>query len=148
MYWSVTSSGPQEGSLQTKLVEMMESQLSYFKSWKMMLLKCCTPYASKFGKLNSGHKTGKGEFSFQSQRKAMPMNAQIITQLHSFHMPARLCSKSFKPGFINVWTKNLQMYKLNLEKTQEPDRGQTANNFWIIGKTREFQKNIKFCFTD
>ena len=34
--------------------------------------KCCTQYASKFGKLSSGHKTGKGHFSFQSQRKAMP----------------------------------------------------------------------------
>ena len=40
------------------------------------------------------------------------------------------------------------MYKLNLEMTQGPDRGQTANNCWIIGKTREFQKNTKFCFTD
>ena len=32
----------------------MEFQLSYFKSWKMMLWKCCTQYASKFGKLSSG----------------------------------------------------------------------------------------------
>ena len=56
----------------TKLVEVMEFQLSYFKSWKVMLWKCCTPYASKFGKLSSGHRTGKGQFSFQSQRKAMP----------------------------------------------------------------------------
>ena len=44
----------------------MESQLSYFKSWKMMLWKCCTQYASKFGELSSGHRTGKGQFSFQS----------------------------------------------------------------------------------
>ena len=36
-----------------------------------MLSKCCTQYASKFGKLSSGHRTGKGQFSFQSQRKAM-----------------------------------------------------------------------------
>ena len=28
----------------------MEFKLSYFKSWKMMLWKCCTQYASKFGK--------------------------------------------------------------------------------------------------
>ena len=40
-------------------------------------------YASKFGKLSSGHRTGKGQFSFQSQRKAMPKNAQTTTQLHS-----------------------------------------------------------------
>ena len=42
-------------------------------------------YASKFGKLSSGHRTGKGQFSFQSQRKAMPKNAQTTTQLHSSH---------------------------------------------------------------
>ena len=37
-------------------------------------------------KLSSGHKTGKGQFSFQSKRKVMPKNAQTTTQLHSFHM--------------------------------------------------------------
>ena len=75
-----------EASLQTKLVEVMEFQLSYFKSWKIMLWNCCTQYVSKFGKLSSGHRTGKGQFSFQTQRKAMPKNAQIPTQLHSSHM--------------------------------------------------------------
>ena len=50
------------------------------------LFKCCTQYASKFGKLSSGHRTGKGQFSFQSQRKAMPKNAQTTAQLHSSHM--------------------------------------------------------------
>ena len=39
-----------------------------------------------FGKLSSGHRTRKGQFSFQSQRKAMPKNAQTTTQLHSSHM--------------------------------------------------------------
>ena len=37
-------------------------------------------------KLSSGHGTGKHQFSFQSQRKAMPKNAQTTTQLHSSHM--------------------------------------------------------------
>ena len=37
-------------------------------------------------KLSSGHRTGKGPFSFQSQRKAMPKNAQITAQLHSSYM--------------------------------------------------------------
>ena len=54
----------------------------------MMLWKCCTQYVSKSGKLSSGHRTGKGQFSFQSQRKAMPKNAQTTTQLHSSHMLA------------------------------------------------------------
>ena len=44
-------------------------QLSYFKSLKMMLWKCCTQYANKFGKCSSGHRTGKGQLLFQSQRQ-------------------------------------------------------------------------------
>ena len=40
----------------------------------------------RLGKLSSGHRNGKGQFSFQSQRKAMPKNAQTTTQLHSSHM--------------------------------------------------------------
>ena len=59
-----------EESLQTKLVEVMEFQLSYFKSWKMMLWKCCTQYPSKFGKLSSGHRTGKGPFSIPKKGNA------------------------------------------------------------------------------
>ena len=43
-------------------------------------------YASKVGKLSSGHRTGKGQFSFQFQTKAMPKNAQTTAQLHSSHM--------------------------------------------------------------
>ena len=85
--WSAKPSGPWEASLQAKLVEVMEFQLSYLKSQKMMLLKSCTQYVSKLGKLSSGHRTGKGQFSFQSQRKAMPKNVQ--TQLHSSHTLAK-----------------------------------------------------------
>ena len=43
-----------------------------------MLLKCCTQYSSKFGKLSSGHRTWKGQFSFQSQRKVMPMMLKLL----------------------------------------------------------------------
>ena len=39
--------------------------------------------------LSSGHRTGKGQFSLQSQRRAIPKNVQITAQLHSFHMLAR-----------------------------------------------------------
>ena len=51
--------------------------------------KCCTQYVSKFGKLSSGHRTGKGQFSFQSLRKAMPKDAQTTSQLNSSHMLAK-----------------------------------------------------------
>ena len=52
---------------------------------KMMLWKWYTQYTSKFGKFSSGHRTGIGWFSFQSQRKEMPKNAQSTAQLHSSH---------------------------------------------------------------
>ena len=91
------------------------------QSWRMMLCKCCTQYASKFGKLSSGHRTGKGQFSFQFQRKEMPKNAQTTAQLHSSHMLVKSCSKFSKPGFSNTWTVNSLMFKLVLEKAEEPE---------------------------
>ena len=96
----------------------MEFQLSCFKSWKMMLWKCCAQYASRFGKLSNGQRTGEGQFSLQSQRKAMPKNAQTTTQLHSSHMLVKKCSKFSKPGFNSMWTVN---FKLDLEKAEEPE---------------------------
>ena len=87
----------------------------------MILWKCCTQYASKFGKLSIGHRTGKGQFLFQFQRKAMPNNVQTIAQLHSSHTLAKWCSKFSKPGFNSTWTENFQMFKLDLEKAEEPE---------------------------
>ena len=49
-----------------------EIPVELFQILKVDAVKVCTQYASKFGKLSSGHSTGKGQFSFQSQRKAMP----------------------------------------------------------------------------
>ena len=49
--------------------------------------------------LSSGHRTGKSQFSFQSERSSMPKNVQTTIQLCSFHMLVRLCLKSFKLGF-------------------------------------------------
>ena len=97
----------------------MEFQLSYFKSWKMMLWKCCTQYASKIGKFSSGHRTGKGQFSFQSQRKAMPKNAQTTTQSHSSHTLVML--KILQARLQHTWTMNFQMFKLVFEKAEEPE---------------------------
>ena len=88
--WSMKSSGLQEALLQTKLREAMEFQLSYLKSSKMMLLKCCTQNASKFGNLSNGYRTGKAQFIFQSQRKVMPKNVQTTVQLGSFQVSKKM----------------------------------------------------------
>ena len=56
-----------------------------FQILKDDAMKVLHSYVSKFGKLSSGHRIGKGQFSFQSQRKGMPKNAQTTAQLHSSH---------------------------------------------------------------
>ena len=60
-----------------------------FQILKGDAVKVLYQYVSKFGKPSSGHRTGKGQFSFQSQRKAMPKNAQTTAQLHLSHTLAK-----------------------------------------------------------
>ena len=75
----------------------------------------------------------------------MPKNAQTTTQLHSSHMLV----------MFKILQARLQLYmncellnvRAGFRKGRET-RGQIANIFWIIKKTREFQKNIYFCFID
>ena len=52
-----------------------EIPLELFQILKDDAVKVLLTNASKFEKLSSGNRTGKGQFSFQSQRKAMPTNA-------------------------------------------------------------------------
>ena len=110
-----------------------------------MLLKCCTQYASKFGKCSGGYRTWKHQFLFQSQRKAMPKKAQTTAQLHSHTSKVML----------KILQARLQQY-MNCElpdvqarfRKGRGTRDQIANIHWIIEKAREFQKNIYFCFID
>ena len=64
-----------------------------FQILKDDAVKVLHSVCSKFGKLSSGHRTGKGQFSFQSQRKAMPKDVHTTAQLHSTHILAKSCSK-------------------------------------------------------
>ena len=111
----------------------------------MMLWKCCTQYASKFGKLSSNHKTGKGQFSFQSQR-VMIKNLQYCT--------IALISHASKVMLKILWARLQQYVNHKLPDVQagfrngRRTRDQIANIHWIIEKAREFQKNTYFCFID
>ena len=111
-----------------------------------MLWKCCTQYASKSGNLSSGHRTGKGQFSFQSQRK----NAKECSNYHSIALILH-ASKVI----VKIFQARLQQY-VNWEfpdiqagfRKGRGTRDQIPNIRWITEKTREFQKNIYFCFMD
>ena len=113
----------------------------------MLLWKCCTQYASKFGTLSSGQRTGKGQFSFQSQRKAMPKNVQTTTQLHSISHASKIMLKILQARLQQYINWELPGVQAGFRKGWGT-RDQIANIRWIIEKAREFQKNIYFCFID
>ena len=104
----------------------------------MMLWKCCTQYASKFGKLSSGHRTRQRQFSLQSQRKEVPKIALTTTQLHSSHTPAIM---------LKILQARLQEY-VNHEfpdgqagfRKGRGTRDHIANICWIIKKARNSRK--------
>ena len=56
-----------------------------FQILKHDSVKVLHSICQQVGKLSGGHRTGKDQFSFQSQREAMPKNAQTTTQLYSSH---------------------------------------------------------------
>ena len=108
-----------------------------------MLLKCCTQYASKFGKFNSGHRTGKGQFAFQSRRRAMPKNVQTTAQLHSFHTASKVMLKILQARLQQYINWELPDVQSGFRKGREI-RDQIANIRWTIKKAREFQKKRLF----
>ena len=98
---------------------------------------CCTQYASKFGKLSNGPRTGKGQFSSQSQRKAMPM----LEVLHNYtHLTC------YQSNTQNLQAKLQHYVKGELSDVQagfrkgRGTRDQIANICCIIEKARAFQK--------
>ena len=89
-------------------------------------------------KLISAHVTGKGQFSFQSQRRTMPKIVQTTAQLHSSHTLARL------QQYVNLELPDVQAGFRKGRGT----RDQIANIWWIIEKARQLQKIIYFCLID
>ena len=110
----------------------------------MKLLNCSTQYASKFGKLNSGHRTGKGQFSFQFQRRAMPKNVQTTVLISH---ASKVMLKILQARLQQYMNQELPDVQAGFRKDRGT-RDQTANICWIIEKAREFQKSIYFCFID
>ena len=62
-----------------------EISVELFQILKEDAVKVLHSIRQHFGKLSSGHRTRKGQYSFQSQRKAMQKNALTTAQLYSSH---------------------------------------------------------------
>ena len=111
-----------------------------------MLLKCCTQYASKFGKLSSGHRTGKRVF--------IPIPKKVKAKECSNYHKIALISHGSKVMLKIVQARLQQYMNCKIPDVQagfrkgRGTRDLIANICWIIKKAKEFQKNIYLCFID
>ena len=123
----------------------METQLSYFKSWKMMLWKCCPHHASKFGKLSSGHRTGKGFIPIPKKGNAKECsNYHTIALIsHASKVMLKILQARLKQ-YVNHELPDVQAV---LEKAEEPEI-KLPTSAGSSKKAGEFQKNTHFCFID
>ena len=101
-----------------------------------MLWKCCSQYASKFGKLSSG----KGQLSFQSQKRAIAKKGQCQRMFNSLLCTIALISHASKvmPKIIQARLQqyvNFQTFKLDLEKAEEPEIKLPTSAGWSKSKT-------------
>ena len=120
--------------------------LSYLKSHKMMLLKCSIQYVSKFVKLSSGYRNGRGRLHSNPKE----VDAKECSNYHTIVAISYDSEDMFK-----VLQARLQQY-VNQEHSGvqvrfRKNRGTIniiSNICCIIKKAREFQESIYICFID
>ena len=108
----------------------------------MTLWKCCTQYVSKFGKLSSGHRTGKGQFSFQIPKKDNAKEYSNYRTITLISHASKVILKNFQVRLQQY--VNHELLDLNKTRFQKGrgTRDQIANICLIIQKARDLQKNI------
>ena len=112
----------------------------------MMFWRCCTQYACKFGKLSSGHRIGKGQFSLQSQRRALTKNVQttkIALILHVSQVMLKILQVSLQQ-FVNWELPDIQA------AFRKGTRNQRSNYQHLLDhrESKGIPGNIYFCFID
>ena len=122
----------------------MGFQLSYLKSKKMMLLKCCTQYARKFGKPSSSHRIGKCQF-FPIPKKGNAKECSNYRTIALISHASKVMLKILQARLQQYVNHKLPDVQAGFRKGRGT-RDQIANIRWIMEKAREFQKNICFCF--
>ena len=110
----------------------------------MMLLKCCTQYARKFGKFSSGPRTGKVVF-IQIPKKVKAKECSNCHTIALISHTSKEMLKILQARLQQCVNWELSDSQAEIRKGKET-RDQIANIFWFIEKAREFQRNIYFCF--
>ena len=112
-----------------------------------MLWKCCTQYASKFGKLSSGQRTGKSQFSFQSPKKGNAKECSNYCTIAFISHASKVVLKIPQSRLQQYGNCELPDVQAGFRKGKGTS-DQIANIRWIFEIAREFQRNICFCFID
>ena len=110
----------------------------------MILSKCCTQYASKFGKLSSGHGTGKGQDFIPIPKTD---NSKEGSNYRTVGLISHASTVMLKILFNTMWIENFRMFKLDSEKVEEPEI-KLPTSVGSLKKQERSRKNIYFCFID
>ena len=127
-------------------VEVIELQLSYFKSEKMMLRQCYTQYRQQIWKTHQWSQDWKRPVFIPVPKKG---NAKECSNYHTITLisPAsKVMLKILQARLQQYMNRELPDVQAGFRKGRGT-RDQIANICWII-KKQEFQKNIYFCFID
>ena len=81
----------------------------------MIFLKYCTQFVIKLGKISSGHRTEKVSFHSNPEQCSNYWTIALISHA------SKVFSKFSKLDFNRMWTNNFQIFKLDLEKADEPE---------------------------
>ena len=112
-----------------------------------MLLKCCTQYANKFGKLSNCHRTGKKSVFIPVSKKG---NAKECSNYHTIVLishASKVMLKILQARLQQYVNQKLSDVQAGFRKGRGT-RDEIAKIHRIIEKARECQKNIYFCFID
>ena len=125
----------------------MEFQLSYFKSWKIMLWKCYTQHASKFVKTQQWTQGWKRSVFIPIKKKGNSKECSNYRTIALISHASKVMLKILQARLKQSMNPEIPDVQAGFRKGRGT-RDQIANIRWIIKKAREFQKNIYFCFID
>ena len=105
-----------------------------------MLLKCCTQYASKFGKLSSGHRTGKGQF-YSNPKESNAKECSNYRQIALISHTSEVMLKILQARLQQHMNYELPDVQAGFRKGRGT-RDQIANICWIIKNARDPEKHL------
>ena len=110
-----------------------------FQILKDDAVKVLHSICQQIGKLSSDHRTGKGQFSFQFQRKAMPKNVQTSAQLLLISYASKVMLKILQARLQQYVNQEIPDLQAGFRKGKGT-RDQTANICWILEKQENSRK--------